>query len=95
MEVDIRLTAITQYGHFSSCLPVYWLISVVPGIENYDTYIPPATAQPNGNKAYASQSEIDTDIAVKGSSMLFDPNLDIVEQQRYRDAIEKRNNDSL
>ena len=62
--------------------------------ENYDTYIPPATAQPNGNKAYASQSEIDTDIAVKGSSMLFDPNLDIVEQQRYRDAIEKRNNDS-
>ena len=63
--------------------------------ENYGTYIPPATAQPNGNKAYASQSEIDTDIAVKGSSVLFDPNLDIVEQQRYRDAIEKRNNDSL
>ncbi|WAL53070.1 hypothetical protein OUI59_03630 [Klebsiella variicola subsp. tropica] len=63
--------------------------------ENYSTYIPPATAQPNGNKAYASQSEIDTAIAVKGSSVLFDPNLDIVEQQRYRDAIEKRNNDSL
>lgn len=63
--------------------------------ENYGTYIPPATAQPNGNKAYASQSEVDTDIAVKGSSVLFDPNLDIVEQQRYRDAIEKRNNDSL
>ncbi|BFU32488.1 hypothetical protein [Enterobacter asburiae] len=63
--------------------------------ENYGTCIPPATAQPNGNKAYASQSEIDTDIAVKGSSVLFDPNLDIVEQQRYRDAIEKRNNDSL
>ncbi|MEW9028007.1 hypothetical protein AB2475_19815 [Salmonella enterica] len=63
--------------------------------ENYGTYIPPATAQPNGNKAYTSQSEIDTDIAVKGSSVLFDPNLDIVEQQRYRDAIEKRNNDSL
>lgn len=63
--------------------------------ENYGTYIPPATAQPNGNKAYASKSEIDTDIAVKGSSVLFDPNLDIVEQQRYRDAIEKRNNDSL
>ncbi|KZR55326.1 hypothetical protein [Klebsiella aerogenes] len=63
--------------------------------ENYGTCIPPATAQPNGNKSYASQSEIDTDIAVKGSSVLFDPNLDIVEQQRYRDAIEKRNNDSL
>ncbi|WP_309176319.1 hypothetical protein [Enterobacter roggenkampii] len=63
--------------------------------ENYGTYIPPATAQPNGYKAYAPQSEIDADIAVKGSSVLFDPNLDIVEQQRYRDAIEKRNNDSL
>ncbi|HCT1901271.1 TPA: hypothetical protein OTQ06_003054 [Klebsiella aerogenes] len=63
--------------------------------ENYGTCIPPATALPNGNKSYASQSEIDTDIAVKGSSVLFDPNLDIVEQQRYRDAIEKRNNDSL
>ncbi|AVT59749.1 hypothetical protein [Pectobacterium versatile] len=62
---------------------------------NYGTYIPPATAQPNGHKAYAPQSEIDTDIAVKGSSVLFDPRLDIVEQQRYRDAIEKRNNDSL
>ena len=62
---------------------------------NYGTYIPPATAQPNGYKAYAPQSEIDTDIAVKGSSVLFDPSLDIVEQQRYRDAIEKRNNDRL
>lgn len=63
--------------------------------KNYGTYIYPTIAQPNGHKAYASQSEIDTDIAVKGSSVLFDPNLDIVEQQRYRDAIEKRNNDSL
>ncbi|WCQ53260.1 hypothetical protein NL418_023970 [Escherichia coli] len=43
----------------------------------------PVTAHPNGNKAYASQSEIDTDIAVKGSSVLFDSKLDIVEQQRY------------
>ncbi|WP_241623227.1 hypothetical protein [Rosenbergiella australiborealis] len=46
----------------------------------------------NGYKAYAPQSEINADIAVKGSSVLFDPNLDIVEQQRYRNAIEKRNN---
>ncbi|ELC6401822.1 TPA: hypothetical protein SLH18_004433 [Citrobacter freundii] len=60
----------------------------------YGIYIPTATSQPNGYKAYAPQSEIDADIAVKGSSVLFDPNLDIVEQQRYRDAIEKRNNDS-
>lgn len=63
--------------------------------KNSGTYIPPITAQPKGHKAYAPQSEIDTDIAVKGSSVLFDPNLDIGEQQRYRDAIEKRNNDSL
>lgn len=60
----------------------------------YGIYIPTATSQPNGYKAYAPQSEMDADIAVKGSSVLFDPNLDIVEQQRYRDAIEKRNNDS-
>ena len=62
--------------------------------ENYGTYIPTATSQPNDYKAYAPQSEIDADIAVKGLSVLFDPNLDIVEQQRYRDAIEKRANDS-
>ena len=62
--------------------------------KHYGTNIPTATSQPNGYKAYAPQSEIDADIAVKGSSVLFDPNLDVVEQQRYRDAIEKRNNDS-
>ncbi|EEW4529268.1 TPA: hypothetical protein ACUKSS_004064 [Escherichia coli] len=62
--------------------------------KHYGTYIPTATSQPNGYKAYAPQSEIDADIAVKGSSVLFDPNLDVVEQQRYRDAIQKRNNDS-
>ncbi|MGM3181523.1 hypothetical protein [Dickeya oryzae] len=59
----------------------------------YGTSIPLANAQPKSHKAYAPQSEIDVDIAVKGSSVLFDPNLDIVEQQRFRDAIEKRNND--
>lgn len=63
--------------------------------KNYGAYISTATSQPTGYKAYAPQSEIDADIAVKGSSVLFDPNLDVVEQQRYRDAIEKRNNDSL
>lgn len=52
------------------------------------------TSEQRVNKAYVPQSEIDTDIAVKGSSVLFDPSLDIVEQQRYRDALEKRKNDS-
>ncbi|HBV9689177.1 MULTISPECIES: hypothetical protein [Klebsiella pneumoniae complex] len=75
-----------------TCLLAY--IGCSGNSKNCGTYIPPATVQPNGHKAYAPQSEIDTDIAVKGSSVLFDPNLDIVEQQRYRDAIEKRNNDS-
>lgn len=75
-----------------ACLLAY--IGCSKNGRNYGTYIPTATLQPNGYKAYAPQSEIDADIAVKGSSVLFDPNLDIVEQQRYRDAIEKRNNDS-
>ena len=75
-----------------ACLLAY--IGCSGNRENYGTYIPPAIVQPDGHKAYAPQSEIDTDIAVKGSSVLFDPNLDIVEQQRYRDALEKRNNDS-
>ena len=35
----------------------------------YGIYIPTATSQPNGYKAYAPQSEIDADIAVKGSSV--------------------------
>ncbi|VUS28032.1 hypothetical protein SB6412_00411 [Klebsiella pasteurii] len=39
-------------------------------------------------KEYETQSQIDYDIAVKGRSVLSDPNLSIVEQQRYRDSIE-------
>ncbi|MCL6329050.1 hypothetical protein EXT51_05950 [Pectobacterium carotovorum subsp. carotovorum] len=41
-------------------------------------------------KEYEIQSQIDYDIAVKGRSVLSDPNLSIVEQQRYRDAIRNR-----
>lgn len=41
-------------------------------------------------KEYETQSQIDYDIAVKGRSVLSDPNLSIVEQQRYRDALEKK-----
>ncbi|EAB6606428.1 hypothetical protein A4N84_13755 [Salmonella enterica subsp. enterica serovar Newport] len=76
-----------------ACLLAY--IGCSGNSKNYGTYIHTATSQPNGHIAYAPQSEIDADIAVKGSSVLFDPNLDIVEQQRYRDAIETRNNDNL
>ena len=42
------------------------------------------------NKEYETQSQIDYDIAVKGRSVMSDPNLSIVEQQRYRDALEKK-----
>ncbi|MBN3344185.1 hypothetical protein H5A44_17345 [Pectobacterium brasiliense] len=41
-------------------------------------------------KEYEMQSQIDYDIAVKGRSVLSDPNLSIVEQQRYRDTLKNR-----
>ncbi|WP_233968956.1 hypothetical protein [Pectobacterium polaris] len=41
------------------------------------------------SKEYETQSQIDYDIAVKGRSVLSDPSLSIVEQQRYRDALKK------
>lgn len=44
-------------------------------------------------KEYETQSQIDYDIAVKGTSVLLDPNLNIVEQKRYRDRIDKRKED--
>lgn len=50
-------------------------------------------SQPNSQpstKEYATQSEIDYDIAMKGKGVLNDPNLSIVEQQRYRDALRRK-----
>lgn len=44
---------------------------------------------------YKTQSQIDLDIAVKGKSVLLDPSLNIVEQQRYRDAFEKKERDDF
>lgn len=38
-------------------------------------------------KEYETQSQIDYDIAVKGASVLLDPNLSIIEQQRYKNAL--------
>jgi len=52
-----------------------------------------STLQPDyyqPTKEYETQSQIDYDVAVKGSSVLLDPNLNIVEQQRYRNTIESR-----
>ncbi|MBN3053073.1 hypothetical protein H4F45_16635 [Pectobacterium brasiliense] len=69
------------------------------GSKTYSGYSAPSLAsQPDyfqPTKEYETQSQIDYDIAVKGRSVLSDPNLSIVEQQRYRDALEKRNNDDL
>ncbi|WEF10956.1 hypothetical protein M9782_17420 [Pectobacterium actinidiae] len=64
------------------------------GDKNYSgSYAPSSTPQSDyfkPTKEYQTQSQIDYDIAVKGASVLSDPNLSIVEQQRYRDAIRNR-----
>ncbi|CNC59550.1 Uncharacterised protein [Yersinia frederiksenii] len=64
------------------------------GSKTYSGYSASSSAsQPDyfkPTKEYETQSQIDYDIAVKGRSVLSDPNLSIVEQQRYRDAIEKK-----
>lgn len=64
------------------------------GDKNYSGfYAPSSTPQSDyfkPTKEYETQSQIDYDIAVKGSSVLSDPNLSIVEQQRYRDSIKRK-----
>ncbi|AKK82117.1 hypothetical protein PCW22_001724 [Salmonella enterica] len=64
------------------------------GSKIYSGYSAPSSAsQPDYSKPtkeYETQSQIDYDIAVNGRSVLSDPNLSIVEQQRYRDALEKK-----
>lgn len=64
------------------------------GSKTYSGYSAPSSAsQPDYSKPikeYETQSQVDYDIAVKGRSVLSDPNLSIVEQQRYRDALEKK-----
>ncbi|KHT07768.1 membrane protein [Pectobacterium brasiliense] len=57
---------------------------------SYESSSTPQFDYVNPTKEYETQSQIDYDIAVKGASVFFDPNLSIVEQQRYRDAIESR-----
>ncbi|MBQ4768811.1 hypothetical protein F9U42_16845 [Pectobacterium versatile] len=61
------------------------------------SYAPSSDIQSNyfkPTKEYETQSQIDFDIAVKGVSVLSDPNLSIVEQQRYRDALGFREEDN-
>ncbi|MCZ3384992.1 hypothetical protein O3S68_22220 [Kosakonia sp. SOY2] len=47
------------------------------------------------NKEYEMQSQIDYDIAIKGRSVLSDPTLSIIEQKRYRDALEEKEKDTF
>ncbi|EOW9998962.1 hypothetical protein ACO2E8_003135 [Yersinia enterocolitica] len=78
-----------------ACLLAYLACA---GSKTYSGYSAPSSAsQPDyyqPTKEYETQSQIDYDIAVKGRSVLSDPNLSIVEQQRYRDSIEKRYTDN-
>lgn len=57
---------------------------------SYATSSAPQSDYFKPTKEYETQSQIDYDIAVKGASVLSDPNLSIVEQQRYRDALKER-----
>ncbi|MEH0835399.1 hypothetical protein QNA03_18590 [Pectobacterium cacticida] len=74
-----------------ACLLAYIVCS---GSKTYSGYSAPSSAAQfdyvKPTKEYETQSQIDYDIAVKGRSVLSDPNLSIVEQQRYRDALEKK-----
>lgn len=64
------------------------------GSKTYSGYsVSSSASQPDyfkPTKEYETQSQIDYDIAVKGRSVLSDPSQSIVEQQRYRDALEKK-----
>ncbi|EEX0935339.1 YfhO family protein [Escherichia coli] len=64
------------------------------GSKTYSGYsVSSSASQPDyfkPTKEYETQLQIDYDIAVKGRSVLSDPSLSIVEQQRYRDALEKK-----
>ncbi|WP_312045476.1 hypothetical protein [Erwinia sp.] len=52
------------------------------------------TSQPRVDKSYAPQSDINYDIHMKGKDVLNDPNLSVIEQQRYRDALQKKEDES-
>lgn len=68
------------------------------GSKTYSGYSAPSSAPQSDyskpTKEYETQSQIDYDIAVKGRSVLSDPNLSIIEQQRYRDALGFREEDN-
>nr|WP_233986506.1 hypothetical protein [Pectobacterium versatile] len=63
--------------------------------KTYSGYsVPPSAPQSDyfkPTKEYEIQSQIDYDVAAKGRSILLDANLNIVERQRYQDALDQRN----
>ncbi|WJM81032.1 hypothetical protein [Pectobacterium brasiliense] len=66
------------------------------GSKTYSGYSAPSYSPQSDyfkpTKEYETQSQIDYDIAVKGRSVLLDPNLSIVERKRYRERIEELKN---
>ncbi|MEQ9866165.1 hypothetical protein [Pectobacterium aroidearum] len=63
------------------------------GSKTYSGYSAPSSVPQSDYfkpaKEYETQSQIDYDIAVKGRSVLSDPNLSIVERQRYQDRLDE------
>jgi hypothetical protein len=56
-------------------------------------YAVPTTAQSHHSrhsKGDSPQTEIDYDIWLKGKDVLNDPNLTLAEQQRYKDALKRK-----
>nr|WP_257981562.1 hypothetical protein [Pectobacterium brasiliense] len=91
MAVATQLMDTIRCGRSASCLLAYLGCA---GSKTYSGYSVPSSASQSDyfkpNKEYETRSQIDYDIAVKGRSVLSDPNLSIVEQQRYRDALDKK-----
>lgn len=98
---DVNGSGYTVNG-FNAVWTLFFLFACVlaylgcAGSKTYSGYsASSSTSQPDyfkPTKEYETQSQIDYDIAVKGRSVLSDPNLSIVEQQRYQDALQKREN---
>lgn len=89
---------------FNTVWTIFFLIACLlaylscAGSKTYPGYSPSYyTSQPDNikwSKEFASQSEIDVDIALKGQNVLLDPNLTLGEQQRYKDALREKERDS-
>ncbi|EEN6984572.1 hypothetical protein FWM26_04175 [Salmonella enterica] len=76
-----------------ACLLAYMGTSDTKSLDAAYYSLTTRTSEPRRDKSYAPQTEIDYDVAIKGSSVLNNPNLSLVEQQRYREALQKKEDD--